>query len=64
MIEGGCGDPKCGVSTGSHEGLTFGKGKLDEYGFWEHPCSLCARAFEKLQPEEAPCWPFEDTPRR
>ena len=37
---------KCGASTGIHEGLTFGFGKLDPYGYWEHGCSACARWHE------------------
>lgn len=53
-----CGNPRCGVSTGIHDGLTFGWGDLDQYGYWEHPCGACARAWEKHSPEDAPCWPF------
>lgn len=32
--------PKCNCkcSTGIHEGLTFGSGELDYYGFWKYPC--------------------------
>lgn len=67
-IRGGCGDPTCCVSTGVHDpetsrlsGLTFGKGGLDFNGYWEQPCPQCARAFEKLNPEAVPCWPFEET---
>ncbi len=26
-------------------------------GYWEFPCHLCARAFEKAHPEYGPCWP-------
>lgn len=37
-----CGNPKCKCSTGIHEGLTFGSGKLDDHGFWENPCRICA----------------------
>lgn len=43
----GCGDPKCSVSTGIHDGLTFGSGNLDFNGFWEHPCNTCARWHEE-----------------
>lgn len=53
-----CGNPHCGISTGFHEGLTFGSGDLDFNGFWEKPCDLCARAWEKAHPENGPCWPF------
>ena len=53
----GCKKP-CGCSTGIHEadnsdgtawrpwGLTFGTGKLDEFGYWEKPCGPCARQAE------------------
>jgi len=59
-----CGNPNCSVSTGIHDGLTFGSGELDENGFWEHPCPICARECEKKHPEYAPCWPFSDKPTR
>lgn len=58
----GCGNPDCCVSTGIHEGLTFGSGDLDEYGYWEHPCDPCARLWEKERPQDGPCWPFKDRP--
>ena len=29
----GCGNPDCSVSHGIHEGLTFGSGHLDKFGF-------------------------------
>ena len=47
----------CSVSTGIHECLTFGSGRLDESGFWERPCEACARAHEEQFPECGPCWP-------
>jgi len=50
----------CHVSTGIHDGLTFGTGKLDEHGFWDRPCYECARAHEQQFPEDGPCWPFTD----
>lgn len=53
-----CGNPKCRASSGIHDGLTFGSGLLDYMGYWEHPCSVCARAHEKAYPEDGPCWPF------
>lgn len=52
-----CGNPACAISTGIHEGLTFGSGELDDHGFWEAPCEACARAWEAAYPEEGPCWP-------
>lgn len=39
---GACGNNWCRCSTGIHEGLTFGSGELDQYGFWEKPCRICA----------------------
>jgi hypothetical protein len=33
-----CGDPRCCTSTGIHDQLTHGWGRLDHMGFWEHPC--------------------------
>jgi len=54
-----CGDPKCGVSTGEHGRLTFGKGKLDDHGYWKIPCGICARNHEENHPEYGPCWPFK-----
>ncbi len=54
-----CGDPECRVSSGIHEGLTFGSGSLDDLGFWEIPCPTCARAYEKDHPGEK-AWPFKE----
>lgn len=63
-VKGGCGDPECCASSGYGEEPTFGKGPIEINemftGYWEHPCSPCARAFEKAFPQYAPCWPFED----
>jgi hypothetical protein len=56
-----CDNPKCSVSTGIHEGLTFGHGRLTEHGFWEFPCASCARAWEVKHPEDGACWPYTDT---
>jgi hypothetical protein len=39
---------------------TFGSGKLDPYGYWEHPCGICAAAAEAEHPEFGPCWPFSE----
>ena len=50
----------CNVSTGIHGCLTFGSGKLDESGFWKHPCFECARAHEAQFPEDGDCWPHTD----
>jgi hypothetical protein len=53
-----CGHADCFVSTGIHDGLTFGRGDLNDYGYWDEPCSTCARAHEAKHPEDGPCWPF------
>ena len=54
-----CGNPKCGASTGIHDGVTFGSGKLDDFGYWEKPCYICARKWEELYPNEI-AWPFSN----
>lgn len=56
--------PKCNcpASTGIHDGLTFGRGTLDDHGFWEKPCSNCARWNEKE--DNVPVgtyWPFDES---
>ncbi len=56
-----CGNHDCGVSSGIHEGLTFGRGELDTLGFWAVPCDTCARDHERECPEAGPCWPFSDS---
>lgn len=58
-----CGNPECSVSTGIHDGLTFGSGDLNPNGFWEFPCDLCARLNEKDHPEDGECWPFQKSTR-
>jgi hypothetical protein len=42
-----CGHDDCGCSTGIHEGLTFGRGRLDRNGYWEFPCRVCAAEWDK-----------------
>jgi hypothetical protein len=56
----GCKNKKCGVSSGEiFDCLTFGSGKLSFSGYWEFPCGICARAWEKDHPGEH-AWPFTD----
>ena len=50
----------CSTSTGIHDALTFGTGRLDVHGFWEHGCHECARAHEQQFPEDGPCWPHSE----
>jgi hypothetical protein len=47
-----CGDEKCCTSTGIDGGLTFGQGKLDEYGYWQYPCEICAEDWENRRADE------------
>jgi len=42
-----CGNNFCRTSTGIHDGLTFGRGDLDEYGYWSEPCRICAEQHDK-----------------
>lgn len=54
-----CENLSCCVSTGIHDGLTFGYGTLDDNGYWQYPCAPCARENEKNNPQDFPCWPFD-----
>lgn len=59
-MERPCGNPECSVSTGIHEGLTFGSGHLDSWGFWSVPCQTCAREAEQrdgVEPNTYWPWP-------
>lgn len=63
-----CGNSDCKISSGIHScpeqsdpGLTFGSGKLNDLGYWDKPCTPCARAYEKEHPEVGECWPFQNT---
>lgn len=58
-----CNRTDCGTSTGICGRLTFGYGELDDYGYWEFPCSACAREWERLENERSanaaePAWPL------
>ena len=55
-----CGNYNCSTSSSVLDFLTFGSGELDDNGFWENPCPVCARNFEKKHPELGPCWPFDE----
>lgn len=49
----------CRASTGIHGGLTFGRGPLDNYGFWARPCEACARWHEAQDNKPLNSyWPF------
>ncbi|MFA5025042.1 MAG: hypothetical protein WC503_00845 [Candidatus Shapirobacteria bacterium] len=50
----------CYVSTSIDEvTLTFGRGELDEWGFWEIPCEICAQNHKKAYPNDL-VWPDKD----
>ncbi len=53
-----CNNPDCCASTNIAGYASFGSGELDEWGFWEKPCSVCARSYEKSTGETA--WPYTD----
>lgn len=46
-----CKNPKCSTSTGIHEGLTFGSGRLNRHGYWEFPCRTCAAKYDRERPQ-------------
>jgi len=41
-----CKNEDCAVSSGICGALTFGYGDLDDHGYWQHPCVLCALAWK------------------
>ena len=55
-----CRNPNCRISTGICGCVTFGRGKLDNNGYFEHGCSICAGVWKRRHPEDD-VWPaFED----
>lgn len=42
-----CGNSRCSSSTGIHDGLTFGYGRLDHHGYWQFPCRACAKRYDE-----------------
>lgn len=59
-----CGRPDCAVSTSIDDvTLTFGGGDLDQFGYWEIPCAICAEAYQKDHPNQ-PVWPRKDAPKQ
>ena len=61
-----CGHDDCGTSTGLCGRLTFGRGRLDDHGYWTIPCAACAAAFATAHPDEAVAlggvWPATGDP--
>jgi hypothetical protein len=59
-----CGNADCGVSTSIHGEFTFGRGHLDDHGFWEIPCETCKEAMtNRLKGAPMTC-PVETTKRK
>jgi hypothetical protein len=59
-----CGRADCGTSTSIDDvTLTFGRGDLDDHGFWEFPCVICAEAFQKEFPSRS-VWPVKNAPQQ
>ena len=58
-IYSACGSVECRVSSGICESITFGSGELDFNGYWETPCGVCARDWERRNPEDGEAWPFQ-----
>ncbi len=52
-----CGHKDCKVSTSIDDiTLTFGRGELDDFGFWEIPCEICAQNHKDRFPNDL-VWP-------
>ncbi len=47
----GCEREECCSSTSIAGSATFGTGKLDSNGYWEHPCEICEQAWRKHERE-------------
>ena len=54
----------CKISSHTFDCLTFGIGRLEDNGCWEHGCPECARAHEQQFPKCGPCWPHTDADLR
>jgi len=51
------GHEDCGIAIGISNEPTFGKGILNDYGYWQFPCEKCAREWEKQNPNSGKAWP-------
>lgn len=51
-----CGNPNCCASSGICGSMTFGSGELDNHGYWEYPCVICAAVTKKFSPK-IDVWP-------
>jgi len=54
-----CGNDDCCASMGICGRVTFGYGELDNHGYWEHPCVICAAVALRFAPSSYPegVWP-------
>ena len=48
-----CRNIDCGIYNDPIGNLTFGSGELDCWGYWEHGCDKCARAFAETHSKYA-----------
>ena len=53
-----CGNKDCCASSNIAGHASFGSGELDDYGFWEKSCFICARSYETATRKTA--WPYTD----
>ena len=51
-----CGHPSCSSSSALDERLTFGRGRLDEHGYWSRPCRPCAEQWDQERPALVEEW--------
>ena len=42
-----CNNPACSCTTSIAETIEHGWGECSENGFWEHPCKICNRFYER-----------------
>lgn len=50
---------RCSCSISIADQVTFGSVVLDENGYWEKPCIVCARRYKSKHPDED-VWPMEE----
>lgn len=59
-----CGRADCSASTSIDDvTVTFGRGNLDDFGYWQFPCVICAANFQKAYPYRS-VWPVKDAPKQ
>lgn len=45
----GCGKMNCGTSWSIADEISYGFGKLDDYGFFETPCTDCYKTYDFMR---------------